>query len=58
MSEVELRESAMVAARLLLRLADHQDTIGRKRTADEIKQILLDHDLEESLKAQGKWPFG
>jgi hypothetical protein len=57
-SEVELRESAMVAARLLLRLADHQDAIGRKRTADEIKQILLDHDLEEPLKAQGKWPFG
>lgn len=57
-NEVELRESAMVAARLLLRLADHQDAIGRKRTADEIKQILLDHDLEEPLKAQGKWPFG
>jgi len=56
-SEVELRESAMVAARLLLYLADYQGAIGRKRTLDEIKQILLDHDLEEPLKAQGKWPF-
>jgi hypothetical protein len=56
--EIELRESAMVAARLLLRLADYQAAIGRKRSIDEIKQILLDHDLEGPLKAQGKWPFG
>jgi aminopeptidase YwaD len=56
-SEVELRESAMVAARLLLRLADHPDTIGRKRSPDEIKQILIAHDMEEPLKAQDKWPF-
>jgi aminopeptidase YwaD len=57
-SEVELRESAMVAARLLLRLADHQGAVGRKRSKDEIKALLLEHDLEEPLKAQGKWPFG
>lgn len=56
-SEVELRESAMVAARLLLRLANRQEAIGRRRSPDEIKQILLDHGLEESLRAQGKWPF-
>jgi Zn-dependent M28 family amino/carboxypeptidase len=56
-SEVELRESAMLAARLLLRLADHEGTIGRRRSQDEIKQILLDHDLEEPLRAQDKWPF-
>jgi Zn-dependent M28 family amino/carboxypeptidase len=55
--EVELRESAMVAARLLLRLADHPDDIGRKRTRDEIKEIMLAHDLEEPLRAQDKWPF-
>jgi Zn-dependent M28 family amino/carboxypeptidase len=55
--EVELRESAMVAARLLLRLADHPDSIGRKRTPAEIRQILLGHNLEEPLKAQGEWPF-
>ena len=55
-SEVELRESAMVAARLLLRLANHPRAIGRRRTPAEIKQILQDHDLEEPLKAQGNWP--
>jgi len=55
--EVELRESAMVAARLLLRLADHPDAVGRKRSQDEIKAILLAHDLEEPLRAQDKWPF-
>lgn len=55
--KVELHESAMVVARLLLRLADHQSTVGRRRTLDEIRQILLDHDLEEPLRAQGKWPF-
>ncbi|MCP4538758.1 MAG: M28 family peptidase [Chloroflexi bacterium] len=56
-SEVELRESAMVAARLVLRLANHQEAIGRRRSSDEIEQILLDHGLEESLRAQNKWPF-
>jgi Zn-dependent M28 family amino/carboxypeptidase len=56
-SEVELRESAMVVARLLLRLANRPQAIGRKRSSDEIKQILLDHGLEEPLKAQDKWPF-
>jgi aminopeptidase YwaD len=56
-SEVELRESSMVAARLLLRLADHPGTIGRKRSKDEIEALLLEHDLEEPLKAQDKWPF-
>jgi Zn-dependent M28 family amino/carboxypeptidase len=56
-SEVELRESAMVAARLLLRLASQPGEIGRKRSQKEIKQILLDHDLEEPLRAQNKWPF-
>ena len=56
-SEVELKESAMVAARLLLRLADHPEPIGRKRSPEALRQILLDHDLEEPLRAQDKWPF-
>jgi Zn-dependent M28 family amino/carboxypeptidase len=55
--EVELRESAMVAARLVLHLADHEGAIGHKRSRDDIRQILCDHDLEEPLRAQGKWPF-
>jgi len=55
--EGELHMGAMVIARLLLRLANHEGAIARKRTSDEIKQILLDHELEEPLRAQGKWPF-
>ncbi len=55
--EVELRESAMVAARLLLHLATVEGPIGRRRTPEELKQLLLDHNLEEPLRAQGKWPF-
>jgi Zn-dependent M28 family amino/carboxypeptidase len=56
-SEVELRESLMVAARLALRLADHPEPIGRKRTPDELKALLLEQDLGEPLRAQDKWPF-
>jgi len=55
--EVELRESAMVAARLLLRLANLEGEIGRRRSREEIRQLLLDHNLKEPLEAQGKWPF-
>jgi Zn-dependent M28 family amino/carboxypeptidase len=55
--EVELRESGMVAARLLLRLADHKGDIGRRRSPEQIKEILLAQKLEEPLRAQGKWPF-
>lgn len=56
-NEIELRESAMVVARLLLHLADHPGTIARRRTPDELEQILRQHELEEPLKMQGKWPF-
>lgn len=55
--EVELRESAMVAARLLLRLADHKGDIGRRRSPEQIKALLVAQKLEEPLRAQGKWPF-
>jgi len=55
--QIELRESAMVMARVLLRLADHDGAIGRKRTPDQLKQILVSHNLEEPLRAQNKWPF-
>lgn len=55
--EVELRESAMLAARLVLRLADVPERIGRRRTEEEMRQLLLDHNLREPLEAQGKWLF-
>jgi Zn-dependent M28 family amino/carboxypeptidase len=56
-SEVDLRESAMVAARLVLRAASHQGALGRRRTQDEVRDILIGQGLEEPLKAQGKWSF-
>jgi hypothetical protein len=39
----------MVAARVLLRLAQEEGAIVRHRTLDEIKAILI---------AQDKWPLG
>jgi aminopeptidase YwaD len=56
-SEVDLRESAMVAARLVLRAASHQGPLGRRRSRDEVRDILIGQGLEEPLKAQDKWPF-
>ena len=56
-SEVDLRESAMVAARLVLRAASRQGPLGRRRSQDEVRDILVGQGLEEPLKAQGKWPF-
>jgi aminopeptidase YwaD len=56
--EAELRESAMVVGRLLLRLADHPEPLGRRRTQAEMRQLFIEHDLEAPLRAQGKWPFG
>lgn len=53
----DLKEGAMVAARVLLRFAAHLDSIGRHRTPAELKEILIAQDLEEALRAQGKWPF-
>jgi Zn-dependent M28 family amino/carboxypeptidase len=55
-SEAELRESAMVAARLLLRLADYKGEIGRNRTSDEIRQILLSADHTGTHAGQHDWP--
>lgn len=56
-SEVDLRESAMVAARVLLRSAVHEAPLGRRRSQDEVRDMLIGQRLEESLKAQDKWPF-
>jgi hypothetical protein len=56
--EAELRESAMFVARLVLRLADYPEPIGRKRSRDELRRLFIEHDLEAPLRAQDKWPFG
>ncbi|MCI0477539.1 MAG: M28 family peptidase [Anaerolineales bacterium] len=56
-NERDLKECAMVAARVLLHFAASPDSIGRQRQPDEIKEILIAQDLEEALRAQGKWIF-
>jgi hypothetical protein len=56
-NERDMKECAMVAARALLRLAASPDSIGRHRKPEEIKEILIGQELEEALRAQGKWPF-
>ena len=55
--ERDMKECAMVAARALLRLAASPDSIGRHRKPEEIKEILIAQELEEALRAQGKWQF-
>ena len=56
-SERDMKECAMVAARVLLQFATSPDSIGRQRTPEEIKEILIAQELEEALRAQVKWPF-
>ncbi len=56
-SERDLKECAMVAARVVLRLADERGSLGKHRTPDEIRSILIAQDLEQPLRAQDKWPY-
>lgn len=56
-AEVDLKASAAVMARVLLRLASYDDSLGRHRSRDEIRQMLIDQHLERPLRAQDKWPF-
>jgi hypothetical protein len=53
----DMKECAMVAARVLLRLAQTEGRIAHHPTPDEIKSILVAQDLEKALRAQDKWPF-
>ncbi|NOZ29809.1 MAG: M28 family peptidase [Chloroflexi bacterium] len=53
----DLHDAAMTLARLLLRLATYEGRLARRRTRDEVKRMLIDHDLERPLRAQDKWPF-
>ena len=54
---VHLKGSAAVAARVLLRLADYEASLGVHRSQGQLRQILMDHGLERPLRAQAKWPF-
>ncbi|MFQ5855126.1 MAG: M28 family peptidase [Anaerolineae bacterium] len=55
--EVDLKASAAVMARVLLRLVSYEGELGRHRSQGEIRQMLIDQDLERPLRAQDKWPF-
>jgi Zn-dependent M28 family amino/carboxypeptidase len=55
--EVDLKAAAAVAGRVLLHLANQPEPLAQHRSRDELKQILRDHKLEKSLRAQDKWPF-
>jgi Zn-dependent M28 family amino/carboxypeptidase len=56
-NEVDLKASAAVMARVLLRLACYEDKLGRHRSRDEVRQMLIDQGLERPLRSQDKWPF-
>lgn len=57
-NQVDLKTSAAIMARILLRLANYEGELGRHRSRSEIRQMLMDQDLERPLRAQDKWPFG
>ncbi|MBI3538536.1 MAG: M28 family peptidase [Chloroflexi bacterium] len=56
-AEVDIKAAVMTIARMLARLADHAGSLGARRTREEIKQILIEKDLERALRAQDKWKF-
>ncbi|MCA1553420.1 MAG: hypothetical protein LC737_03485, partial [Chloroflexi bacterium] len=56
-AEVELKQATMTIARMIARLANHDGSLGARKTREQIKQVLLDQDLERPLRAQDKWPF-
>ena len=56
-AEVDLKAATMTITRMLARLADYPGSLGARKSPAEIKQILIDQDLERPLRAQEKWPF-
>ena len=56
-AEVDIKAPVMTIARMLVRLANHEGSLGAHRQPDEIKEILIDQGLEHPLRAQDKWPF-
>lgn len=56
-SEVEVKAAVMTIARMLARLAEHEGSLGARRTPEQIRQILVEQNLEAALRAEGKWPW-
>ncbi len=56
-SEADLKAPVMTISRMLARLANHEGSLGARKSREEIKQILIDQELEKPLRAQDQWPF-
>ena len=54
-SETYLNNAASVAATTLLRIANAEERVGRFYSDDEIRDMLIEHDLKEPLSLTGYW---
>lgn len=52
-----LKEAAIVLSQSLLRIANEEERMSRRRSREEIKKILQERGMEETLRIQKKWPF-
>jgi hypothetical protein len=51
-----LQSAAMVAARVVLRVAEAPDWPARRRTTEEVERQLAQAGMLEGLKRSGRWP--
>lgn len=56
-AEVDIKAAVMTVARMLARFANHDGSLGARKSREAIKQVLIEQDLERPLRAQDKWPF-
>ena len=54
-SETYLNNAAVIAATTLLRIADEPERIGNLYSEKEIKEMLIENDLQEPLSLMGYW---
>ena len=54
-SETYLNNAAVIAATTLLRIADESGRIANLYSDDEIKEMLIENDLQEPLSLMGYW---
>jgi hypothetical protein len=55
-SRRDMKEAAMVAAQVVMRAATEPGPLAPHHSIEETQEILRAQGLEESLRAQGKWP--
>ena len=51
-----LQAAAMVAARVLLRVAEAADWPGQRRSTEDVERQLAQAGMLEGLKRSGRWP--